>query len=213
MLFNDVKDKYAQYKNGLITFDEFDSWVYENIEINQYIPIITKYTMLHDINQNFTKDCTEVIKSDSNNIEILFVMYDITTMFDILFKYTNIEVSSDQRSTKNYDYMVSSGLFDYLRNKVGADYDRFVAMFEKASGINELNISKVVEATLAGSVTPDDIKELESLFKGMTPKKMKIIEGFQEFNNPGMKALYENMKSAAMKEADEKMRENISNKG
>lgn len=212
MLFNDLKDKYSQYKNSLITFDEFDSWVYENIEIQQYIPVIKKYTMLHDIDETFAKECAEVMKMDRNNMEILFVMYDMTAIFDILFRYTNIDIQVDQRTTVNYDYMVSSGLFDYLKNKIGADYDKFVSMFEKASGINELNVIKVIEATLASSVKPEDIESLEKLFKGMTPKKIKLIEDFQEFNNPGIKLLYDNMKSAAMKEADEKMKKNISDK-
>lgn len=213
MLFNDFKDKYNQYKTKLISYEDFDSWVYENVEITNYISIINKYVMLHDINEAFTKDYQKIMSLDKDNMEIAFVIYDIATVMDILFRYTNIDVSIDQRTTENYDFMMSSGLFKYLRDKIGPDYDKFISMFEKASGINEINTIKVIAKFFESSISGKDVENLEKMFKSMTPKKIKLLEEFQAFNNPGMKSLYDNMKNSALNKANEEIKSKNDNKG
>ncbi len=206
MNFNDLHDKVAQYNTGLIEKEEIEKWLSENIKFETYIPIAKKYSLIHKINEQFSKEMSSIIEEKKDDIEIIYLIYDLTILFDIIFRYTNVVVEKDKRTVENYDFIVNSGVYDYFIKSIGADVFRFISIFERSSGINEINVTSIISGAISKNIKTEDIENLRNLFKGLSAKKIDAINKFAEFNNPAMKNLLDNVKIEAMKQTDETMK-------
>lgn len=206
MNFNDLHDKVAQYNTGLIEKEEIEKWLSENIKFETYIPIAKKYSLIHKINEQFSKEVSSIIEEKKDDIEIIYLIYDLTILFDVIFRYTNVVVEKDKRTVENYDFIVNSGVYDYFIKSIGADVFRFISIFERSSGINEINVTSIISGAISKNIKAEDIENLRNLFKGLSAKKIDAINKFAEFNNPAMKNLLDNVKIEAMKQTDETMK-------
>lgn len=206
MNFNDLHDKVAQYNTGLIEKEEIEKWLSENIKFETYIPIAKKYSLIHKINEQFSKEVSSIIEEKKDDIEIIYLIYDLTILFDVIFRYTNVVVEKDKRTVENYDFIVNSGVYDYFIKSIGADVFRFISIFERSSGINEINVTSIISGAISKNIKTEDIENLRNLFKGLSAKKIDAINKFAEFNNPAMKNLLDNVKIEAMKQTDETMK-------
>lgn len=206
MNFNDLHDKVAQYNTGLIEKEEIEKWLSENIKFETYIPIAKKYSLIHKINEQFSKEVSSIIEEKKDDIEIIYLIYDLTILFDIIFRYTNVVVEKDKRTVENYDFIVNSGVYDYFIKSIGSDVFRFISIFERSSGINEINVTSIISGAISKNIKTEDIENLRNLFKGLSAKKIDAINKFAEFNNPAMKNLLDNVKIEAMKQTDETMK-------
>ena len=206
MNFNDLHDKVAKYNTGLIEKEEIEKWLSENIKFETYIPIAKKYSLIHKINEQFSKEVSSIIEEKKDDIEIIYLIYDLTILFDVIFRYTNVVVEKDKRTVENYDFIVNSGVYDYFIKSIGADVFRFISIFERSSGINEINVTSIISGAISKNIKTEDIENLRNLFKGLSAKKIDAINKFAEFNNPAMKNLLDNVKIEAMKQTDETMK-------
>ena len=134
------------------------------------------------------------------------MLYDITVLFDVVFQYVNIEMTAEQKSVEVYDFCMNSGFYKYLTDRIGDDANKFVDMFEKTSGITNLNISIMIRNAVNSNITGADIEELKSVIKGITPKKLEKMNEFMAYNNPAMNNMLDNIKKVAMEDADKKMK-------
>ena len=145
------------------------------------------------------------MKEDSD-VELIYMLYEITVMFDVIFQYANIEMTADQKSVDTYDFCMNSGFYKYLTDRIGDDAKKFTDMFEKTSGIADLNISIMIRNAVNSNITGADIAELKSVIKGITPKKLDKMNEFMAYNNPAMNDMLNGIKRVAMDDADKKMK-------
>ena len=201
MTLKTVIDKLNQFKGKLISKESLDSWLFENINITNYISIGNKYAYIHKINEIFSEEIAEIL-NNKLDIELVFMRYDMHVLFDILLKYTDIEVAKEDKSPEYYDIMVETEFDRYLKLAIGNDYVKFMDAFEKASGINEINTMNIIK---------DKIDALDKVFKKLNTKKNKdFIEDVIAYSSPAVKELMDGMRKSAMEEANKKMKEKYS---
>ena len=82
MTLKTVIDKLKQLQNKLIDKEALDSWLFENINITNYISIGNKYAYIHKINKIFSEEIAENL-NNKLDIELVFMRYDMHVLFDI----------------------------------------------------------------------------------------------------------------------------------
>lgn len=210
MTLKTIIDKLNQYKSKLVTKETLDSWLYGNINITKYIPVGSKYAHIHKVNETFTEEITEIL-NNKLDIELVFIRYDLHVLFDILLKYTDIEVAKEDKSPEYYDIMVETEFDRYLKLAIGNDCVKFMDAFEKASGINEINTMNIIKGAIDNNITQDKIDALDKVFKKLSTKKNKdFLEDVMAYSNPAVKELMDGMRKSAMEEANKKLKEKYS---
>ena len=210
MTLKTVIDKLNQFKSKLINKESLDSWLFENINITNYISISNKYAYIHKINEIFSEEIAEIL-NNKLDIELVFMRYDMYVLFDILLKYTDIEVAKEDKSPDYYDIMVETEFDRYLKLAIGNDYVKFMSAFEKASGINEINTMNIIKGAIDNNITQDKIDALDKVFKKLNTKKNKdFIEDVMAYSSPAVKELMDGMRKSAMEDANKKMKEKYS---
>lgn len=207
MTLKTVIDKLNQFKNKLVTKDALNDWLFENINITNYISIGNKYAYIHKVNETFSEEIAEIL-NNKLDVELVFMRYDMHVLFDILLKYTDIEVAKEDKSPEYYDIMVETEFDRYLKLAIGNDFVKFVDAFEKASGINEINTMNIIKGAIDNNITQDKIDALDKVFKKLSTKKNKdFLEDVMAYSNPAVKELMDGMRKSAMEEADKKLKE------
>ena len=205
MKITDIIDKYKQRDLGLLSDEQLEKQLSDELVIRTYISLSRKCAYLHNLNERFARQIESYLKDDSD-AELIYMLYEITVLFDVVFQYVNIEMTSEQKSVEVYDFCMNSGFYKYLTDRIGNDVNKFVDMFEKTSGITNLNISIMIRNAVNSNITGADIEELKSVIKGITPKKLDKMNEFMAYNNPAMNNMLDNIKKVAMEDADKKMR-------
>ncbi len=210
MTLKTIIDKLNQFKSKLIDKETLDNWMFENINITKYIPVGNKYAHIHKVNETFTEEITEIL-NNKLDIELVFMRYDLHVLFDILLKYTDIEVAKEDKSPEYYDVMVETEFDRYLKLAIGNDFVKFVDAFEKASGINEINTMNIIKGAIDNNITQDKIDALDKVFKKLSTKKNKdFLEDVMAYSHPAVKELMDGMRKSAMEEANKKLKEKYS---
>ena len=205
MKITDIMDKYKQRDLGLLSDEQLEKQLSDKLVIHTYIPLSRKCAYLHNLNEKFVNQIETYLKDDSD-VELIYMLYEITVLFDVVFQYVNIEMTTEQKSVEVYDFCMNSGFYKYLTDRIGDDANKFVDMFEKTSGITNLNISIMIRNAVNSNITGADIEELKSVIKGITPKKLGMMNEFMAYNNPAMNNMLDNIKKVAMEDADKKMK-------
>lgn len=205
MKITDIMDKYKQRDLGLLSDEQLEKQLSDELVIHTYISLSRKCAYLHNLNEKFASQIETYLKDDSD-VELIYMLYEITVLFDVVFQYVNIEMTAKQKSVEVYDFCMNSGFYKYLTDRIGDDANKFVDMFEKTSGITNLNISIMIRNAVNSNITGADIEELKSVIKGITPKKMEKMNEFMAYNNPAMNSMLDNIKKVAMEDADKKMK-------
>lgn len=210
MTLKTVIDKLNQFKSKLIDKETLDNWVFENVNVTNYISIGNKYAYIHKVNETFSDEIAEIL-NNKQDIELVFMRYDMHVLFDILLKYTDIEIAKEDKSPDYYDIMVETEFDRYLKLAIGNDFVKFVDAFEKASGINEINTMNIIKGAIDNNITQDKIDALDKVFKKLNTKKNKnFLEDVMAYSNPAVKELMDGMRKSAMEEANKKMKEKYS---
>ena len=63
MTLKTVIDKLNQFKGKLISKESLDSWLFENINITNYISIGNKYAYIHKIYEIFSEEIAEILNN------------------------------------------------------------------------------------------------------------------------------------------------------
>lgn len=205
MKITDIMDKYKQRDLGLLSDEQLEKQLNDELVIHTYISLSRKCAYLHNLNEKFASQIETYLKDDSD-VELIYMLYEITVLFDVVFQYVNIEMTAKQKSVEVYDFCMNSGFYKYLTDRIGDDANKFVDMFEKTSGITNLNISIMIRNAVNSNITGADIAELKSVIKGITPKKLGMMNEFMAYNNPAMNNMLDNIKKVAMEDADKKIK-------
>ena len=205
MKITDIMDKYKQRDLGLLSDEQLEKQLSDELVIHTYISLSRKCAYLHNLNEKFASQIETYLKDDSD-VELIYMLYEITVLFDVVFQYVNIEMTEEQKSVEVYDFCMNSGFYKYLTDRIGDDANKFVDMFEKTSGITNLNISIMIRNAVNSNITGADIEELKSVIKGITPKKLEKMNEFMAYNNPAMNNMLDNIKKVAMEDTDKKMK-------
>ena len=175
--FKDLLDKYEELDS-----DEFLKFIKENVYVNDYIGISKKYSILEVFNEDFTKSFLDYRLG--SEIEGIFLSYDLQSMFEILFAYTNILVSENEKTTNNYDVIKKSGLYKYIYDICKEDYEHMMCRCEKITGINNIRIylDTINVLNEMNDSSKYDINSIVYEINNIDNEKLKLLKDISKFN-------------------------------
>lgn len=165
---------------GNISETKFIDYLNKNLIVSKYISLGTKRDMIflfYAINDEL---------NDYSNMTYMFELYSVLFM---LFAYTNIEISDEEINENNYNVAMESGLVDYIKEKVGKDFNIFYNMI-----INSMNFKGYqLISMFADSLNIDEIKnfsiETQKVLGDMDIEKLSLLKTILEFNDPSLNKL------------------------
>lgn len=197
--FNDLHDKMFQVTSGLVSRESFFEWLDENIDIDVYIPVATKYAIASVF-------CKEIFSGMNGmdiaeDIDYIFLKYETERLFNSLFSYIKIKVSKSNKTFENYDLIFKSGLYDYVMKFCENDYKRFLDIFDRVSGINTLTIMNQFVTFIGKQPSVEDMERIRDIINNeIDTDKMEILKAVQEYNSPVIKQVVQGLSTESLKE-------------
>lgn len=149
--------KLSEIKSILVKGDSIESL---NIKVKSYLPIAYKTMMINGYKVeegHITGIVDESIELKNNFATVNYFNKEISTTLNILNYYTDIEIDDLDISDTIYDYIITSGLWYYIKSQISVD--------EFESIINYIN--KSIE---------EKLKEYNSLENIININLMKLID-------------------------------------
>ena len=197
--FNDLHDKMFQVTSGLISKESFFEWLDENIDIDVYIPVATKYAIASVFSKEIFSDMSGT--DIAEDIDYIFLKYETERLFNSLFSYIKIKVSKNNKTFDNYDLVFKSGLYDYVMKFCESDYKRFLDIFDRVSGINTLTIMNQFVTFIGKQPNVEDMERIRDIINNeIDTDKMEILKAVQEYNSPVMKQVIQGLSTESLKE-------------
>lgn len=197
--FNDLHDKMFQVTSGLISKESFFEWLDENIDIDVYIPVATKYAIASVFSKEIFSGMSGM--DIAEDIDYIFLKYETERLFNSLFSYIKIKVSKSNKTFDNYDLVFKSGLYDYIMKFCESDYKRFLDIFDRVSGINTLTIMNQFVTFIGKQPNVEDMERIRDIINDeIDTNKMEILKAVQEYNSPVMKQVVQGLSTESLKE-------------
>lgn len=197
--FTDLHDKLVQCNTGLISKEQLTSWLDENVKVKKYISLSTKYAIISVFVNNINTIVDDI--NIEEDLDYLYMTYDINLMFGLLFQYIDIPVISKYRSIENYDLVMESGLYDYLMDKCEKDYRVMVEKCDRLTGINNLSITRELSNIFGNPPSVEDIERIKDLINNeIDVEKLNIIKAIEEYNNPTLKKIIDRAERESVRE-------------
>lgn len=203
--FNDLHDIMAQRNNGLISKEKLYLWLDENVQIKTYIPLVNKYAIIKLFSENIKSGMGE---EGEYNTDAILLYYDINQLFSLLFAYTDVIVTTKDRSLDNYDLIMTSGFYDYIYNYCGCgrDYDELVKKCDNTTGINSICIMEQIVQAIGKQPTVFEMRQMANIINNDVDKdKLELIKTIQEYNNPTMKKVVDAISKESAREVMNKV--------
>lgn len=203
--FNDLHDIMVQRNNGLISKEKLYLWLDENVQIKTYIPLVNKYAIIKLFSENIKSGMGE---EGEYNTDAILLYYDINQLFSLLFAYTDIVVTTKDRTLDNYDLIMTSGFYDYIYNYCGCgrDYDELVKKCDNTTGINSICIMEQIVQAIGKQPTVSEMRQVANIINNDIDKdKLELIKTIQEYNNPTMKKVVDAISKESAKEVMNKV--------
>lgn len=203
--FNDLHDIMAQRNNGLISKEKLYLWLDENVQIKTYIPLVNKYAIIKLFSENIKSGMGE---EGEYNTDAILLYYDINQLFSLLFAYTDVIVTTKDRSLDNYDLIMTSGFYDYIYNYCGCgrDYDELVKKCDNTTGINSICIMEQIVQAIGKQPTVFEMRQMANIINNDIDKdKLELIKTIQEYNNPTMKKVVDAISKESAREVMNKV--------
>lgn len=181
-------EKCKMYNNNLISYDELRNYFDNNVKVKKYIRLMDKNSIVLNIVSHLNIIEGGVLDGIEVAIEKSFVMF-----YDVLLKYTNLEINEEYRNFDYYDIFVEAGIDSFIKNTCNDDYLRVVELINTTKDYNNLTfISKLFEGMDSDKLY-SSLEKIDELIKN-EENMNKIIE-IMKFNNPDFGNMLYNIKN------------------
>lgn len=182
MLFNELMDKLNERVSNKITANELVEWFRGNLPVKRYVPITSKYAISGIVTRKMRSSLD--YGSDDFDISYMNLRYDVISTFHILLSYVDVKFSDDVVNAKNYDTIVTSGLYDYIMLYAEKDYRDFKEICSKVSGIRDLEILNNFFKIISERFSVDGIENVRKEINKIDMRKLKLLESVAKMNDP-----------------------------
>ena len=123
----------TKYIEKEITQKELQEWVENNIKIQLYLPIETKFLLINDILYN-----EQFYSADDSSLKSIEL--ETKKFWVIALSYTNIKTDGyeDLENFSSYD-IIFAVMGDWLLSNIKLDYDRTIDILQNTINVNNIN--------------------------------------------------------------------------
>lgn len=186
-------------------------WVKDNLDIKNYIPILDKYSEAKIISKVVLDYASDVDYKDNFETNFIYLKYDIFSTLTIFFKYISVEITDIEKTSANYDLIVSNGLYDSVLEYCSSDFSRFKTIVDRIVGIEDLSIYREISRVLNSDAYFERLEKSKKILNGVNLKKYEILRDINNFNNPLTKQVVDILKTSSVKDALSKQKEEDKN--
>lgn len=197
----DVLDNCKIRLNGLMDDEKFNSFTSE-LEVRAYMPIREKRLFL----MLFLIDIKYITYSENAYDDEIKI--EVSSLFNILLRYTNINVVGYESyfTEDNYDLIYQSGLADYIFSTCERDYNKSIDMYKDMIRINDMLSVKLFIDEIGSKNITKNINSIKKMVDNLKNSDMtEAITNIASINDPILSSLREQ----SMKTADLTMKEEI----
>ncbi len=185
--FLDIYPKCMDKINKKISHEEFVEFLDNEIEVEKYISVSIKKSL---------SDLFFIVNSDDKDFVEMALMLEVHKVFGILFSYTNIQIKPSEILAENYDVVLHSGLYDYIRARCNNDFILACNLIDNALKFKCASIAEVFN----DGYDVDNLKEIVessgNMFKNIETDKLSNITNILEMNDPSMVKLRDEIYSS-----------------
>lgn len=183
--------------HGKITEREFKKFLKNNVQVDKYISLSTKQSLL---------DTFHDIGIVDNGLYDLTGLFEIHSILIVLFSYTNINIVDEELTEQNYNVVMESGLVDYIKNQCGEDYRLFLDMVNRTFIFKCYQMSKQFLTLTDIETLEEVVNQTGRMFNEMDNEKLSLIKEVVEFNDPSLQTVKNTLYS--IKQEDMRDKEN-----
>ena len=148
-------------KENKISLEDF----FTTLKIKTYIPVKIKFQIADKINtfisneiesketfselDTFLETLDNEVNSENKDLDKdmpILQKYEIMKVFNILSAYISIEFTEKNFTEKNYDLIQETGIFNFLLNKIGTDFDRFETIVDNVTGMKYFSLTATIRS-------------------------------------------------------------------
>lgn len=205
MLFRDIKTVLEQYIKGDSGIEEVQKIV-DGLTIETYLPIIKKYAAVSMFNKRLVELISNMDKTTSEDIVAYYITYDVEKVFVILDSYAGIYSTFDERTTENYDLLISSGFYRMILAKCREDVHMFDNICNRNCGINNVWIMNQLSEIFCSSANVNNVEKIADIINNKINKNtLDKLNAIQLLTNPTLNTMINNLQKET---ADEVMNRN-----
>lgn len=200
--------EYKEFRNHMIhdNIDDFMQYCGDNIEVIDYMPIGRKYAIIDMFGAGFTYVIESMLNEHSYSFSDVLMEYEMKKMFDVFFKYTNIQFDIEYENSMEYDLIHQSYFYTYVMQFCSGDYEQLCKELDTVIGINDFSIINTFNNKL-NIPTVDDMNRMQDIINSLDTEKLVQIAEITKMNNPLVNSVANIIKQEANKNTVEKLKE------
>lgn len=183
--------------------NDFNDFLQENIKITKYLPIGRKYAIIDIFSTSFSYTISDMLQDKFSTFSDILMKYEMDKMFDILFRYIDIDFDVRYKNSEEYDLIMQSGLYDYILQYCGKDYNRICSELDVAVGIKDMSIIQLFNEKLSMVNIADTERMIEAI-EGIDKNKIDKLLKIAEMNDPLTKDVVDAIRTESYKVAIKK---------
>lgn len=181
-------EKCKMFNSGLISANDLKEYFENNVKIKKYIRLMDKHAIVLNVISHLNVVEGGALDGAELAIEKSFVMF-----YDVLLKYTNLEIEDEYRNFDYYDIFLEAGIDSFIKNVCNDDYLRAVELIDTTKDYNNLTfLSKLFEGMDSDKLY-SSLEKIDELMKN--EENMNKIVEIMKFNNPDFGNMLYNIKN------------------
>lgn len=203
---------FNKFIEALQEIKDSGTWKNPGISVRTYIPMSEKFAAIRHIGAVVNKEIDNLLQDKNFGYDYIFLNYEIEKFFTLFEKYTGIKVSDKDKTLPNYDLIMETGAFDYIKESCKEDYCDFSKLCDRVTGIDNMAITRELMSVLTTDVVTKNMNIIKKAINGISKDKLNTLSEIHKFNNPLYKEMYDKIVSSAREEARQKHKESIAAK-
>lgn len=203
---------FNKFIEALQEIKDSGTWKNPGISIRTYIPMSEKFAAIRHIGAVINKEIDNLLQDKNFGYDYIFLNYEIEKFFTLFEKYTGIKVQDKDKTLPNYDLIMETGAFDYIKELCKEDYYDFSKLCDRVTGVDNMSITRELMSVLTTDVVTKNMNIIKKAINGISKDKLNTLSEIHKFNNPLYKEAYDNVINSAREEARQKHKESVAAK-
>lgn len=175
--FATVYEKCVDKISGKISDMKFEKFLDDNVIVKDYIKIANKRSLI---------DTFHIVNNGDMDFSDLTFTYEIYSVLHMLFSYTNINITSDEISEQNYDAVMESGLYWYIKSMCEEDYNVLYNMMYNSLSFKNYQIMRMFEENYDVDGVERILNNTTGALREIDEEKLALMKDIMDFNNPAL---------------------------
>lgn len=178
---------YLEFREHMVHDNPIDflNYLDEECVIADYLPIGRKCVIVDVFADKFADVIVEKLQDDFSTMADIIMYYEMYLVFDVLFRYTDIDFDVNYFNTMEYDLIMQSGFYHAVMRIAEFDYGKLKDMIDIVVGLKDLSILNLLNVKL-NTPNVETAERISNIIEGIDPDKINRLAEIGRLNNPSL---------------------------